>query len=86
MKVFWWFFFSTKPSQFAFLHSIDAIWGAKVKKWSILFLKLVSQVAPTGHYACDESQTCIISDGFKGTPHFTDMVSLIDVPNTPKDE
>ena len=39
-----------------------------------------------GHRASDESQTCIISDRFKGTPHFTEMVSLIDVPNTPKDE
>ena len=36
--------------------------------------------------ACDELRTCIISDEFKGTPHFTEMVSLIDVPNTPKDE
>ena len=39
-----------------------------------------------GRRACDESRTCIISDGFKGTPHFTEMVSLIDVPNTPKEE
>ena len=39
-----------------------------------------------GRCASDESRTCIISDGFKGTPHFTEMLSLIDVPNTPKDE
>ena len=39
-----------------------------------------------GRRASDESRTCIISDGFKGTTHFTEMVSLIDAPNTPKDE
>ena len=39
-----------------------------------------------GRRASDESQTFIISDGFKGTPHFTEMVSLIDVHNTPKDD
>ena len=38
-----------------------------------------------GRCASDESRTCIISDGFKGTPHFTEMVSLFDVPNTPND-
>ena len=39
-----------------------------------------------GRRASDESRTCIISDGFKGTPHFAEMVSLIDVPNTPKEK